>query len=119
MHQKIAIGLLFFLATTARGVPDPSTQPTTSPQIQAVSQPVDDPPAPSRVVAVTVYQGTALVTREVQVKDGNGLMELTVNPLPPETVDSSLYTESTDGIRVLSTRYRTARSRKTPARPFE
>jgi hypothetical protein len=30
-----------------------------------------------------------------------------VTPLPPQTVDSSLYAEGTDGVRVLSTRYRT------------
>jgi hypothetical protein len=29
-----------------------------------------------------------------------------VTPLPPSTVDSSLYAEGTDGLRVLSTRYR-------------
>jgi Domain of unknown function (DUF4139)/N-terminal domain of unknown function (DUF4140) len=63
--------------------------------------------APSRVTAVTVYQGNALVTREVNVPAGKGLVEIVVTPLPPQTVDSSLYTEGTDGVRVLSTRYRT------------
>jgi hypothetical protein len=63
--------------------------------------------AASRVAAVTVYQGNALVTREVDVPASNGLLEIIVTPLPPQTVDSSLYAEGTDGIRVLSTRYRT------------
>jgi hypothetical protein len=63
--------------------------------------------ATSRVSAVTVYQGNALVTREVDVPAGRGLVELIVTPLPPQTVDSSLYAQGTDGIRVLSTRYRT------------
>src|SRR3954468_4841557 len=63
--------------------------------------------AASRVVAVTVYQGNALVTREVDVPAGQGLVEVVVTPLPPQTVDSSLYTEGADGVRVLSTRYRT------------
>jgi hypothetical protein len=63
--------------------------------------------APSRVTAVTVYQGNALVTREVDVAVGKGLAEIIVTPLPPQTVDSSLYAEGTDGVRVLSTRYRT------------
>jgi hypothetical protein len=58
------------------------------------------------VSAVTVYQGNALVTREVEVPEGKGLIELIVTPLPAQTVDSSLYAEGTDGIRVLSTRYR-------------
>jgi hypothetical protein len=63
--------------------------------------------AASRVAALTVYQGNALVTREVDVPEGRGLIELVVTPLPAQTVDSSLYSEGTDGIRVLSTRYRT------------
>jgi hypothetical protein len=62
---------------------------------------------PSRVVAVTVYQGQALVTREVSVPQGEGTVELVVAPLPPQIVDGSLYTEGADGVRVLSTRYRT------------
>ena len=36
-----------------------------------------------------------------------GHLELVVTPLPPHTVNSSLYTEGTDGIRVLTTRFRT------------
>jgi uncharacterized protein (TIGR02231 family) len=63
--------------------------------------------AASRVTHVTVYQNTALVTREVDVPVGKGAMELTVSPLPAQTQDSSLYSEGTDGIRVLTTRYRT------------
>ena len=56
---------------------------------------------------MTVYQGQALVTREVSVPEGDGTIELVVTPLPAQTVDSSLYTEGTDGLRVLSTRFRT------------
>lgn len=63
--------------------------------------------ATSRVTAVTVYSNSALVTREVDVPEGPGLFELTVTPLPPTTVNSSLYTEGTEGIRVLATRFRT------------
>ena len=63
-------------------------------------------PAASRVTAVTVYQGNALVTRTVEVPEGKGLVEVVVTPLPAETIESSLYTEGTDGLRVLSTRYR-------------
>ena len=36
-----------------------------------------------------------------------GLHEVIVSPLPPSTLQSSLYSEGGDGIRVLSTRYRT------------
>jgi uncharacterized protein (TIGR02231 family) len=63
--------------------------------------------ATSRVTAVTVYPNSALVTREVDVPEGQGTLELTVTPLSPATVNSSLYTEGTDGIRVLTTRFRT------------
>jgi hypothetical protein len=75
---------------------------------QSTSAPADLSPktAPSRVTAVTVYQGNALVTREVDVPEGRGLTEVVVTPLPPQTVDSSLYSEGTDGVRVLSTRFR-------------
>ena len=66
------------------------------------------PPSPStsRITAVTVYQGQALVTREVNVPEGGGTVELVVTPLPAQAVDTSLYTEGTDGLRVLSTRFR-------------
>jgi len=63
--------------------------------------------AASRVVSVTVYPNSALVTREVDVPDGPGPVELTVSPLPPTTIQSSLYTEGTDGLRVMITRFRT------------
>jgi Domain of unknown function (DUF4139)/N-terminal domain of unknown function (DUF4140) len=64
-------------------------------------------PANSKITAVTVYQGQALVTREVSVPEGDGTVELVVTPLPPQTIDSSLYTEGADGLRVLTTRFRT------------
>ncbi len=63
--------------------------------------------AASKIIQVTVYPNSALVTREVDVPAGQGTMELVVNPLPEHTLDSSLYSESSDGIRVLTTRYRT------------
>jgi hypothetical protein len=64
-------------------------------------------PAANRIVAVTIYQGNALVTREVTVPDGGGTMELAVSPLPAETIPNSVYTEGGDGIRILNTRFRT------------
>ncbi len=62
---------------------------------------------PSRVAAVTVYPLSALVTREVDVPAGKGIVELIVSPLPPTIVNSSLYSEGTEGVRVLTTRFRT------------
>lgn len=64
-------------------------------------------PAPSKIVAVTLYQNTALVTREVTLPEGAGLAEVVVSPLPAHTLQSSLYSEGGDGIRVLSVRFRT------------
>ena len=64
-------------------------------------------PAASKIVAVTVYRGQALVTREVSVPEGDGTVELVVTPMPPQTVEGSLFTEGTDGLRVLATRFRT------------
>ena len=78
---------------------------------QDVAEPVESASAPkaaaSLITDVTVYQGQALVTREVSVPAGEGTVELVVTPLPAHTVDSSLYTEGAAGLRVLSTRFRT------------
>jgi len=72
---------------------------------------VEDLPAPkpaaSKMIAVTVYRGQALVTRDVIVPEGEGTIELVVTPMPPQTLETSLYAEGTDGLRVLSTRFRT------------
>jgi uncharacterized protein (TIGR02231 family) len=89
----------------ALGQTEPSA---TAPAPDAIEAPATQPAVtPSRVTAVTVYQGNALVSREVDGPDGKGLIELVVSPLPPETIDGSLFTESSDGIHVLTTRYRT------------
>ncbi len=63
-------------------------------------------PAASKITNVTVYQGQALVTREVTVPEGEGTLELLVTPLPARVDGGSLHTEGADGLRVLSTRYR-------------
>src|SRR5262245_43698362 len=62
--------------------------------------------ASSRIDHVTVYQNNALVTREVEVPEGVGTMELVVSPLPAQTVNTSLYSEGSEGMRVLTTRFR-------------
>jgi hypothetical protein len=63
--------------------------------------------AANRIAKVTVYPNSALVTRDVDVPAGTGLTELVVSPLPIRIVNSSLYSEGSDGVRVLSTRFRT------------
>lgn len=63
-------------------------------------------PAPSKITGVTVYSTTALVTREVTAPEAAGLTEVVVSPMPPYTMQSSLYAEGNDNIRVLSVRFR-------------
>ncbi len=63
--------------------------------------------AKSKIVKVTVYPTNALVTREVEVPAGAGVVEVVVPSLPTQVVNSSLYSEGTDALRVLSTRFRT------------
>jgi hypothetical protein len=60
----------------------------------------------SKITGVTVYPNSALVTREVDVPAGTGTIELVVTPLPQRTINSSLYSEGGDGVRVLTTRFR-------------
>jgi uncharacterized protein (TIGR02231 family) len=83
-----------------------ATTPGQDARVQSESLPPPKPAA-SKIIEVTVYQGQALVTREVTVPAGEGTFELVVTPLPAQTVDSSLFTEGADGVRVLSTRFRT------------
>ncbi len=75
------------------------------------AQEATNPSAPkiakSRIDKVTVYPNNALVTREVEVPAGNGLVELTVTPMPDQIVPSTMYSEAGDGLRVLTTRFTT------------
>lgn len=47
-----------------------------------------------------------MVTREADVPAGKGAVELTINPLPAAAIVSSLNGEGSEGLRVLSTRFR-------------
>ena len=67
----------------------------------------DVKPAPSKIVSVTVYQATALVVREVTTPEAAGAVEVVVSPMPPATMQSSLYAEGGEGVRIVSSRYRT------------
>src|SRR4051812_20247378 len=71
-----------------------------------------DPPAAPKIAAskiakVTVYPGNARVPREVDGPAGEGLVELVVSPMPEQIVPSTMYSEGADGIRILTTRFRT------------
>src|SRR5262249_11532532 len=58
--------------------------------------------ARSRIDKVTVYPNSALVTREIEVPAGTGLVELTVTPMPDRIVPSTMYSEGGGGLRVLT-----------------
>jgi hypothetical protein len=74
---------------------------------QGQEAPPEQKIAASRIVKVVAYPDSALVTREVDVPAGAGLTELVVSPLPVRVVTTSLYSEGSNGLRVLSTRFRT------------
>ncbi len=59
-----------------------------------------------RVSAVTVYQGQALVTREIELPEAGGLMEVVVTNLPSAVLPASLYAEPAEGVQVRSVSYR-------------
>jgi uncharacterized protein (TIGR02231 family) len=104
--------LLLWTADSRPGQPNGSAaEPRAAAKEAAPAAPASSPAgqklAVSRVVAVTVYSNSALVTREVEVPEGAGLQELTVTPLPPTTINGSLHGEGADGIRVMATRFRT------------
>jgi uncharacterized protein (TIGR02231 family) len=107
------LAALLLLAVTPGPAQPPADKktPTDPPPVKPADQVISatskgEKPATSRVAAVTVYTNGARVTREVEVPEGDGTFELTVAPLPPATVNSSLYTEGTEFIRVLATRFR-------------
>ena len=62
--------------------------------------------ATGTITAVTVYQGQALVTREVELTQGPGLWEVVVTNLPEHVMPGSLYAEPVDGAEIRSVRYR-------------
>jgi uncharacterized protein (TIGR02231 family) len=102
-------GIAVLLLWAARFVPadPPAAKEAAAVPAAVAAVPAGARLATSRVIAVTVYASSALVTREVDVPDGAGTFELTVTPLPPSTVNGSLYTEGAENLRVLATRYRT------------
>jgi hypothetical protein len=59
-----------------------------------------------RVTDVTVYQGQALVTREIELESVDGLVEVVVSSLPESVITGSLFAEPTGDVQVRSVRYR-------------
>jgi hypothetical protein len=89
MHPLRSIAVVALVATAA-----------------SAQKPDAQKPAVSKITSVTVYQNTALVTREVTLPEAAGPVEVFVSPMPPATVPNSLYAEGTDAVRVLNTRFR-------------
>jgi uncharacterized protein (TIGR02231 family) len=104
MHLSRLFACCFLSSTAFAQVAPVADQVPVPVVVEEVAAPKS---AASRVSAVTVYIGSALVTREVSVPEGKGTIELVVTPLPSQTVANSLFTEGSDGLRVLSTRCRT------------
>jgi hypothetical protein len=106
--MNTSIWLVAGLACAQFG-PSVEQGPTASARAAGAQLEVMPPPRPaaSKITDVTVYQGQALITREVSVPEGDGTIELVVTPLPAQALEGSLYTEGADGLRVLSTRFRT------------
>ncbi len=69
----------------------------------AIAEPLSDP---GKVTAVTVYQGQALVTREVELAEIVGLAEVVVTDLPAQVTPGSLYAEPIGDVEIRSVRYR-------------
>lgn len=99
------VGIVVLFSSRSTGANANAAAPSDSGTAKAAK---DEGPkiATSKISHVTIYPDSALVTREVDVAAGNGLQELVINPMPEATITSSLYSESTEGIRVLTTRFR-------------
>ncbi len=97
----LSLGLLAALgpALLSQGNPQDNAKPPDNPQASRIAK--------SKIAKVTVYPNSALVTREVEVPDGDGLVEMVVTPMPEQIVPSTMYSEGAEGIRVLTTRFRT------------
>ncbi|TWT96873.1 hypothetical protein Pla108_26480 [Botrimarina colliarenosi] len=59
-----------------------------------------------KLTAVTVFQGQALVTRDLELPATAGLVEVVVTDLPEQLLAGSLYAEPGEGVEVRSVRTR-------------
>ncbi|MFN6049937.1 MAG: DUF4140 domain-containing protein, partial [Planctomycetia bacterium] len=92
-----------FSVWVAQGVHAQEARKPQNPPKDSVKEPLE---VKSKVVAVTIYSDSALVTREVEIPQGIGSMEVVVSSLPSKVQASSLYSEGNEGIRILATRFR-------------
>jgi hypothetical protein len=74
----------FLVAVFVCAQAGPPEEPARANPAQNTRAPVENAPPPkpaaSKIADVTVYQGQALVTREVNVPEGDGMIELVVTP---------------------------------------
>lgn len=81
---------------TAQTPPPPESTP-------ANARPPATQPLAGTIREVTLYQGTALVSRQVEIPDGlQGSLELVVGPLPTTTQPQSVYADLVKGAVVRS-----------------
>ena len=94
--------------------PAPEPAPAPAPAEPAPAPAAEEPSAPvkppeslgevtGKVREVTLYQGTALVTREVDLPAGRqGSFEVVVTPLPTATDPVSVYADEAEGVEIRS-----------------
>src|SRR5215471_3385517 len=97
----VSVSLLTALGFTLRSMGQTKESP-----VATDAQPTSKN-AKSKIDRVTVYPTNALVTRDVEVPAGAGLIELVVSPMPDQIVPSTMYSEGASGLRVLTTRFST------------
>ena len=99
--------LIFALATLVPQLS--SAQEATAPRVEAPSTTSETPRTAGTIREVTLYQGTAIVTRRIDLPaDRTGTFELTVNSLPTATDPTSVQADRVEGALVRSV---TCRSR--------
>lgn len=86
--------------------PDAAADPAPASAPSLPIAPPDQPPLPTqtgKVEKVTLYQGTALVTRRVEIPaEYTGVFEVVVSPLPSATEATSVYADEASGVVVRS-----------------
>jgi Domain of unknown function (DUF4139)/N-terminal domain of unknown function (DUF4140) len=107
MRRRYFVGLAALLSLSFLGLSSALFSSDSASAVAADIQAPESKLAKSRIDRVTVYPNSALVTRTVDVPDGNGLIELVVNPMPDRIVPSTMYSEAAEGLRVLTTRFST------------
>lgn len=62
--------------------------------------------AVGHVSQITLYQGQAMVTREIDFEDNAGALEIVVGDLPEQVVPASLFAEGNEQVEIRAVRFR-------------